>query len=82
MAHTKQQRPDNGLGFQVIVLKPLQGVPASLDSGARAEGRGGARERERRSTVLEQVGCNKREGAYRAVSKLRSRTFEQSVCGR
>ena len=47
MAHTKQQRPDYGIGFQVKVLtcKPLQGVSASLDSGARAEGRGGARER-------------------------------------
>ena len=33
MAHTRQSRPDSGLGFQVKVLKTFQVVPSSLGSG-------------------------------------------------
>ena len=33
MAHTRQLRPDSGIGFQVNVLKVFEGVPSSLGSG-------------------------------------------------
>jgi len=33
MAHTRQSRPDSGLGFQVKALKTFYGVPLSLGNG-------------------------------------------------
>ena len=33
MAHTRQSRPDSGLGFQVKDLKPFSIVPSSLERG-------------------------------------------------
>ena len=33
MAHTRQSRPDSGLGFQVNFLKTVHGAPPSLGSG-------------------------------------------------
>ena len=33
MAHTRQSRPDSGLGFHVKVLKTFKAVPSSLGSG-------------------------------------------------
>ena len=33
MAHTRQSRPDSGLGFQVKLVKPYQVVPSLLGSG-------------------------------------------------
>ena len=34
MAHVRQSRPDSGIGFQVKVLKTVQGVVFSLSSEA------------------------------------------------
>ena len=34
MVHTRESRPDTGLGFQVQVLEPLQSFPFSLGSEA------------------------------------------------
>ena len=42
MTHIRQSKPDSGLGFQVKVLKPFEGVPSSLGNGASGEGRGGS----------------------------------------
>ena len=37
MAHTRQSRPDSGLGLQVKVLKTREVVPSWLDSGTLRE---------------------------------------------
>jgi len=58
MAHTRQKRTDYGLGLQIQDLQPLQDVPASLGSGARAGG-GGAEARQRVGKYSAGTGCRR-----------------------
>jgi hypothetical protein len=43
IAHTRQSRPDSGLGFQVKFFEMFQGVSSSLGSGARYQSSLGTR---------------------------------------
>jgi len=77
MAHTRQSRPDSGLGFQVQVLKTCQVVLSSLGSGREGASDAGS-EAGSYLRLIDFVSFNSRLGS----NKEEEGCWELVGCGR